>query len=75
MPLFSYGMPTIYNRNLLYTAITRAKSYCCVIGQRPTTNKMIHNNKVNKRRTTLANRLNGEEVVCEKKTTRKKSKK
>ena len=75
LPLFSYGMPTIYNRNLLYTAITRAKSYCCVIGQRPTTNKMIHNNKVNKRRTTLANRLNGEEVVCEKKTTRKKSKK
>lgn len=64
LPLYNYGMPTIYNRNLLYTAITRAKSYCCVVGRRDTTNKMIHNNKVNKRRTTLANRLNGEEIGC-----------
>lgn len=61
LPLFNYGMPTIYNRNLLYTAITRAKSYCCIVGQRSTTNKMIHNNKVNKRRTTLTIRLNGED--------------
>ena len=59
LPLFNYGMPTIYNRNLLYTAITRAKSYCCIIGKRETTNKMIHNNKINKRRTTLTARLNG----------------
>ena len=59
LPLFSYGMPTIYNRNLLYTAITRAKAYECIIGKRETINKMIHNNKINKRRTTLSNRLNG----------------
>lgn len=64
LPLYNYGMPTIYNRNLLYTAITRAKSYCCIVGKRDTTNKMIHNNKVNKRRTTLACRLSGGEVVC-----------
>jgi exodeoxyribonuclease V alpha subunit len=70
LPLYNYGMPTIYNRNLLYTAITRAKSYCCVVGKRETTNKMIHNNKVNKRRTTLANRLSGGEVPCV--TTKKK---
>ena len=69
LPLYNYGMPTIYNRNLLYTAITRAKSYCCVVGQRNTTNKMIHNNKVNKRRTTLANRLNGGQCVT---TTKRK---
>lgn len=62
LPLYNYGMPTIYNRNLLYTAITRAKAYCCIVGRRETTNKMIHNNKVNKRRTTLANRLSGVEV-------------
>jgi exodeoxyribonuclease V alpha subunit len=70
LPLYSYGMPTIYNRNLLYTAITRAKAYCCVVGRRETTNKMIHNNKVNKRRTTLANRLNGEAVGCKTKKKR-----
>ena len=75
LPLFNYSMPTIYNRNLLYTAITRAKSYCCVVGQRMTTNKMIHNNKINKRRTTLAIRLNGEsdEFLKTKKSTTKKS--
>ena len=76
LPLFNYGMPMIYNRNLLYTAITRAKSYCCIIGQRDTINKMIHNNKVNKRRTTLSSRLNGGPVVCKpkrKRTTKRKS--
>jgi exodeoxyribonuclease V alpha subunit len=75
LPLFNYSMPTIYNRNLLYTAITRAKSYCCIIGQRNTTNKMIHNNKINKRRTTLMIRLNGEsdEVLKMPKKTTKKS--
>jgi exodeoxyribonuclease V alpha subunit len=64
LPLYNYGMPTIYNRNLLYTAITRAKSYCCIVGQRITTNKMIHNNKVNKRKTTLTSRLNGGAITC-----------
>jgi exodeoxyribonuclease V alpha subunit len=72
LPLFSYGMPTIYNRNLLYTAITRAKSYCCIVGKRETVNKMIHNNKVNKRRTTLTIRLNGESDECLKKPAKKK---
>jgi exodeoxyribonuclease V alpha subunit len=72
LPLFSYGMPTIYNRNLLYTAITRAKSYCCIVGKRETVNKMIHNNKVNKRRTTLTIRLNGESGECLKKPAKKK---
>ena len=79
LPLFTYSMPTIYNRNLLYTAITRAKKYCCIVGKRETTNKMIHNNKVNKRNTTLAIRLNGEGdewlKTAKKKTTRKTTKK
>lgn len=57
IPLLSYGMPTIYNRNLLYTAITRAKKYCCIVGSRSTTNKMIHNSRVNKRNTTLSQRI------------------
>ena len=59
IPLFTYMMPMIYNRNLLYTAVTRAKQYCCIIGQMATINKMIHNNTINRRRTTLAIRLNG----------------
>ena len=59
IPLFTYMMPMIYNRNLLYTAVTRAKQYCCIIGQMATINKMIHNNTINRRRTTLSIRLNG----------------
>lgn len=59
IPLFTYMMPMIYNRNLLYTAVTRAKQYCCIIGQMATINKMIHNNTINRRRTTFAIRLNG----------------
>ena len=74
LPICNYGMPTIYNRNLLYTAITRAKSYLCIVGQRNTLNKMIHNNKVNKRRTTFNERLNGGAVSCETTKTRKKKK-
>lgn len=75
LPLFNYGMPTIYNRNLLYTAITRAKLYGCIIGQRSTVNKMIHNNKINKRRTTFSSRLNGGASACPSMKTTKKPKK
>ena len=57
LPLFNYTMPMIYNRNVLYTAITRAKQYCCIVGQRPTVNKMIHNNKIIHRNTTFVDRL------------------
>lgn len=73
LPLYKYGMPTIYNNNLLYTAITRAKSYCCIVGTRATVNKMIHNNKINRRRTTLSIRLNGESDLCLKTPTKKKT--
>ena len=82
IPLFLYTMPMIYNRNLLYTAVTRAKEYCCIVGKRETVNKMIHNNKVNRRRTTFAIRLNGESdefyeklKAKKKKTTRTRKKK
>ena len=81
LPLYMYSMPMIYNRNLLYTAVTRAKKYCAIIGQEVTVNKMIHNNKINRRRTTLAIRLNGlgdeflEQQLAAKKTTRKTAKK
>lgn len=78
LPLFMYSMPMIYNRNLLYTAVTRAKQYCCIVGQKATVNKMIHNNTINRRRTTLAIRLNGlgEDFLIESmktKTTRKRA--
>ena len=71
LPLLTYRMPMIYNRNLLYTAMTRAKQYLCIIGCRQTVNKMIHNSKVNKRRTTLASRLSAEAI--EPNVTKKKS--
>lgn len=75
IPLFTYMMPTIYNRNLLYTAVTRAKEYCCILGQMATVNKMIRNNTINRRQTTFAIRLNGksDDFLLSVKANKKKS--
>jgi exodeoxyribonuclease V alpha subunit len=45
-------------RNLLYTAITRAKKLCIVIGQTRAIAIGIKNNKVNERLTFLQHYLN-----------------
>lgn len=42
------------NRNLLYTAITRAKKFVCILGKRQVINGMIANRTVSKRHTFLA---------------------
>lgn len=47
----------LFNRNLIYTAMTRAKSLLVFIGSKRVLNYMISNSKENIRRTGLKNRL------------------
>lgn len=44
MPMY-YGSPRLYYRNLLYTAVTRAKKMLILVGNAPTLRKMVENNK------------------------------
>lgn len=44
LPIHS-GPPMLLNRNLLYTAVTRAKELVVIVGLRETVNKMVDNNK------------------------------
>ncbi len=44
MPMY-YGAPQLYYRNLLYTAVTRAKKLLIMVGNIPTLKKMVDNNK------------------------------
>ena len=48
-------------RNLLYTAVTRARKLCVLTGSRKAISIAIHNNKVTQRFTALEWRLRGEE--------------
>ena len=49
--------PMLLYRNLLYTAITRAKRMIIIVGSRDKLNKMIENNKQNKRYSMLKRML------------------
>lgn len=48
MPMY-YGAPQLYYRNLLYTAVTRAKSMIVMVGNPWTLAKMVENNKKTRR--------------------------
>ena len=56
LPLFS-GPPKLLTRNLLYTAVTRAKRMVVVVGNLRLVNQMIDNKDEQKRYTTLGKRL------------------
>ena len=47
----------LLQRNLLYTAITRAKRLCVIVGQPYALELAVHNDRVAQRNTTLAERL------------------
>lgn len=51
------GTPLLLTRNLLYTAITRAKAQVCCIGREETLQSMIRNNRSTRRYTSLCQRL------------------
>ena len=56
LPVVS-GPPMLLTRNLLYTALTRAKSLVVLVGQEEIIRRMVDNNHVLRRYTTLAERL------------------
>ena len=52
-----YGYPQLMTQNLLYTAVTRAKSFVCIVGRKSCVTAMIRNNTEQKRYTNLADFL------------------
>lgn len=56
MPL-AQGNPMLYTRNLLYTAITRAKQAVVLLGGRKVIEYMVRNNTIDKRNSALDLRL------------------
>lgn len=58
MPMYP-GPPQLYYRNLLYTAITRAKSLLILVGTRRTVQTMVENDKKTRRYTGLSYFLTG----------------
>lgn len=56
MPLLT-GPKMLFNRNLLYTGVTRAKNCVTILGSRRTVQGMVDNNYQNRRYTGLAERI------------------
>ena len=56
LPMFGTASPMM-TRNLLYTAITRAKRQVVCIGRRDALMSMVNNNRTDRRYTALCNRL------------------
>ncbi len=56
MPILS-GPRMLFNRNLLYTGVTRAKNCVTILGSRRTIQEMIDNDHQNRRYTGLAERI------------------
>lgn len=58
IPMY-YCAPMLMTRNLLYTAVTRARKMVILVGRREIAYKMVENNRVVMRYTTLCHRLVG----------------
>lgn len=56
LPLLS-GPKVLFNRNLLYTAVTRARRCVTILGSGDTVREMIHNEKQHKRYSSLCDRI------------------
>ncbi|MBR6692704.1 MAG: ATP-dependent RecD-like DNA helicase [Clostridia bacterium] len=56
------GSPQLFTRNLLYTAITRAKRLVVLIGHKVAIKRMVDNNYIEKRYTMLKNFLLGQDL-------------
>ena len=62
IPMFS-GPPQLYYRNLLYTAVTRAKKTLILVGTPQTVEYMVNNNRQTKRYSALREFLTREESL------------
>ncbi len=51
------GPPMLLNRNLLYTAVTRARKLVVLVGFEPAIAAMTRNNRINRRYSSLSRRL------------------
>ena len=56
IPLY-YGASPFLTRNLLYTAVTRAKKKVVLIGMKKTVEHMVNNNRITRRYTVLSNEI------------------
>ena len=56
IPVLS-GPRMLFNRNLLYTAVTRARKCVTILGSRQTVQEMIKNEKQHERYTSLCDRI------------------
>ncbi len=56
LPLLA-GPRMLFNRNLLYTAVTRARKCVTILGSRQTVFEMIQNEKQHERYTSLCDRI------------------
>jgi exodeoxyribonuclease V alpha subunit len=61
MPLLS-GPRLLFNRNLLYTGVTRARRLVAILGQRETISEMVENASPARRYTSLCERI--KEISC-----------
>ena len=61
MPLLT-GPRMLFNRNLLYTGVTRAKNCVTILGSRQTVQTMIENENEQKRYTSLCIRMQEMEI-------------
>ena len=59
LPLIS-GPDMLMSRNLLYTAVTRAKRLAVIVGRESCIRQMVENNRILRRMSALAPRLRGE---------------
>jgi len=65
LPLIS-GPPMLLTRNLLYTAVTRAKKLAVIVGVQDTMNRMIDNNREINRYSSLGERIQKiYEFICQ----------
>ena len=51
------GPPMLYTRNLLYTAVTRAKKRVWIVGRRQALSQMVQNNRIKARYSGLSGAL------------------
>ena len=58
IPVYN-GPPMLLTRNLLYTAVTRARELAVLVGEPATLHRMVDNNRITHRYTALARRLQG----------------
>ena len=56
MPVF-WGPPMLVTRNLLYTALTRAKKLAVLVGREEYLHRMVDNNRISKRYSALDRRM------------------